>query len=395
MSGDSKKSTLLSLLLLLILFAHSGVAQNSKSQLRSEKEKKLQRIEEVEKIISETTGEKQNTLGELNALNQRIEIQESLISSIRSEIQYLNDEINETNEIIESLESDLEQLKKEYAEMVYHTNKANHGINKITFLFSASSFAQLRSRLKYMEQYGDTRKKQASQILKVKEVLSMQVTSIQNQKNEKNTLLKDQINENASLVKLKKKRRSLLTTLNNKEDQLRQELEASKNAVAELDSKIREIIATELAKTDKVDYSVLSNSFARNKSKFPWPVSTGFVTQHFGQQKHAALKDVSINSEGIFIQTQQKEQVRVIFDGDVRFVRFIPGMGFTALVKHGDYYTVYGGIQNPIVKAGDELSAGDSLGEVITKAEGVSELWFEIRKGRSPLDPELWLVKSN
>ena len=35
--------------------------------------------------------------------------------------------------------------------------------------------------------------------------------------------------------------------------------------------------------------------------------------------------------------------------------------------------------------------AGQELGEVITKPEGVTELWFEIYKGKSPLNPEQWL----
>lgn len=395
MSGDNRYWSFVILIFFTIAVSTPVFSQVSKNQLKREKQKKLERINQVEKIISETSGKKKNTLGELNALNQRIKMQEGLIGSIRSEIKYLDNEIWETNEIIQSLEGDLERLKAEYSAMVYSTHKSNHGINKITFLFSSNSFNQLRSRLKYMEQYGSARQKQAEQIMKVKDVLSSQIVAIQEQKEEKDILLKDQITQSQSLVKLKNKRGDVLASLTEREEELRRELQASKNALAEIDSKIRSIISAELSADSKTDYTALSSSFAQNKNKFPWPVSTGFVTQRFGRQRHAALRDVEIESDGVFIQTRQKEQVKVIFDGDVRFVRFIPGMGFTALVKHGDYFTVYGGIEEPIVKAGDQVKAGEAIGYVVTKAEGVSELWFEIRKGKSPLDPEKWLVKNN
>ena len=80
-------------------------------------------------------------------------------------------------------------------------------------------------------------------------------------------------------------------------------------------------------------------------------------------------------------------------DGDVRVVFFVPSLGYSALIKHGEYFTVYGGLKEPLIKAGDKVTTGQNLGEVITKPEGVTELWFEIRKGRNPLNPEQWLAR--
>src|SRR5690606_40528214 len=60
------------LLAVLLLFSGIGVSaqQKTKSELQKEKQESVERIKEVEKILSETSARKKNTLGELAALNQ-------------------------------------------------------------------------------------------------------------------------------------------------------------------------------------------------------------------------------------------------------------------------------------------------------------------------------------
>ena len=165
-------------LLVFSIFSLSVAAQKTKSQLQKEKQQNLEKIKEVEKIIDETTTKKQNTIGELNALNERIREQEKLVKAIKGEVGILDSEISENNDIIGALEVDLKKLKKEYASMLYAAQKANNSTTRLTFLFSSESFDQLIMRLRYMKQYGETRKLQAEQITKVQEELSGQVKEI-------------------------------------------------------------------------------------------------------------------------------------------------------------------------------------------------------------------------
>ena len=307
---------------------------------------------------------------------------------------YLDSEISDTHQIIESLEADLAKLKKEYASMIYAAYKSGTGLTELTFLFSSNSFSELRSRMKYMEQYAQSRKKQVEQIEKVKLVLSSQVQVVEAKRDEKNLLLSEELKENTNLTSLRKKRGSILTSLDSQESKLKKDLDRNKKALSTLEKKITEIINAEIAAAARLNRSSapVSGSFEKNKKKFSWPVD-GFISQKFGRQNHAALKGVVVENDGISIQTKQNEMARAIFDGDVRVVFFIPTMGYSALIKHGEYFTVYSGLKEPLVKAGQKVTAGEVIGEVITKPEGVTELWFEIRKGRNPLNPELWLAK--
>ena len=253
-------------------------AQKTKVQLQKEKQENLKKIQEAEKILAETKSQKQNTIGQLNALSQRIKTQEALIGSIRKEVVLLNGEIDENNLIINTLEEDVLKLKEEYGAMVYSAYKANQGFNKLTFLFSASSFNQFLMRLKYMEQYGEARQKQTEQIEKVQETLTSQITIIQSRMSEKNILLAEQLKEGKSLSQLKDSKNKLVANLQKEEKKLLSDLENRRTAVAKLEKYINDIIKEEMEKSrlaEKKDSEAtlrLSNNFAENKSKLPWPV---------------------------------------------------------------------------------------------------------------------------
>ena len=395
----SKKYILIIFTLVSLCYSTQLQAQKSKAQLQQEKQENLRKIEEAKKILSQTTNKKQNTLGQLTALNQRIKAQEGLITSIRGELSYLTDEIEETNLIIATLEEDLKKLKKEYASMVYAAYKANQGFNKLTFIFSAKSFNQFFMRLKYMEQYGKARRTQAQQINRVQNTLTDQITIIESKRSEQNILLAEQIKENRSLANLRENQSSLVTNLQKQEKQLKEDLEDRKNAVAKLDKLINDIIKEEIAKAKSAEKSTseaasrLASGFVENKSKLPWPVSC-FVSKKFGRQPHPVLKGITENNSGINIQTKENEKVKAIFNGQVTMVAFVPLLGNTIVVSHGDYFTVYAGLKEVLVKKGQAITTGQELGNILTNKDGVSELKFEVRKSVTALDPQQWLNRN-
>jgi septal ring factor EnvC (AmiA/AmiB activator) len=387
------------LLVILALASLSASAQKTKAQLQKEKQQNLEKIKEVEKILGETTARKKNSLGELAAMNQRIRVQENLIQSIKSEISLLDKDISENNGIIKALEDDLEKLKKEYAAMLFAAQKANNGATRLTFLFSAQSFDQLAMRLRYMQQYAERRKLQVAAITSVQVELGHQVKEIEVKRSEKNTLLDQEVAENNSLVNLKKKQNDLVRTLAKQEKSLRKDLEDTKKALATLDKKINEIIKEEMeraareakAKTSTSTAAVaLSSSFEGNKSKFPWPAS-GFVSQRFGKQNHPVIKSVIIQNDGINIQTKENEKVKSIFEGEVRSVSFFQILGYAIIIGHGEYFTVYSGLKEVYVKKGQKVSTNQEIGQVLSNADGISELRFQLRKNTTALDPQAWL----
>lgn len=387
------------LVILTLCFCFSVMAQKkSKSQLQKEKQERVARIKEVEKILGETTAKKKNTLGSLIALNQRIIEQQSLIGSIKKEISLLNTEIRENNDIISALDDDLRKLKEEYAAMLYAAQKASNSTTRLTFLFSSESFDQLVMRLRYMEQYSETRKLQAELISQVQAELGSQVKVIESKREEKNVLLQEGMKENENLATLKKQQNSLVKALEKEEKQLRRDLEDTRKALAVLDRKINDIIKEEMErealalKSNKSVSVALSSSFEENKNKLPWPVSTGFISQKFGRQNHPVLKGIVLQNDGVNIQTKENEKVKSVFDGEVRRVAFIPALGSTVIINHGEYYSVYTGLKEVYVKTGQRVTTSQEIGQIISNNDGISELRFQIRKQTTALDPQAWLM---
>ena len=388
-------------LLTTVLFISPTYGQKSKAQLQKEKQQNLEKIKETERILTETGQKKKNSIGELVALNERIKQQENLVKSIQSEVNILNADIEENNQIIDALEKDLRQLKDEYASLLFSAQKASGKIDKLMFLFSSSSFDQLMMRLKYMEQYGTARKEQAEVIVRVQNILTDQVNQTKVIKEEKGTLLKEEIAENNSLTKLKQKQNGLVKSLEREEKSLKLDLETTRKAVAKLDKLISDIIREELARAAKEAKAakstnavsaavVLSSTFEGNKTKFPWPAS-GFISQKFGRQNHPVLKRIILQNDGINIQTPQNEIVKSIFEGEVRAVAFIPSIGNSVIISHGDYFTVYSGLKDVQVSRGQKVNTNQEIGQVLTNADGISELRFQIRKNTVAMDPEQWL----
>jgi murein hydrolase activator len=392
---NAGKYTLLFLVFLSFVSSGSFAQKKTKAQLQKEKLQNLEKIKEVEKILDETSNQKKNTLGELTALNQRILEQENLITSIKREISFLNQEIGENNDIIDALQQDLVKLKKEYAAMLFAAQKANNSITRLTFLFSAASFDQLIMRLRYMDQYSETRVLQADQIVKVQDELSGQVKVIETQRSEKNKMLEDGVTEYKNLVDLKKKQHTLVKSLEKEEKKLKKDLEDTRQAIAKLDKLIEDIIREEIAREAAASSSArglaLSSSFEENKNKLPWPVASGFISQRFGLQNHPVLKGIVLQNEGVNIQTRENEKVKCVFEGEVTRVAFVPSVGSTVLIKHGEYFTVYAGLKEVYVKEGQKVLVDQEIGKVISNYEGVSELRFQIRKHTKALDPQAWL----
>jgi len=384
------------ILYLFLIISIPSQAQKNKSELEKEKTENLNRIQETEEILLSTEKQKAATLGQLNALNAQIRSRESLIVSIQREVNWYNLEIGETELIIESLKSDLENLKIEYGEMLFAGYKASRSQDKLTFLFSSGSFNQLLMRLKYFEQYGKYRRNQAVQIEKVQQILEIEIQGYETKLADKSQLLDEEINEQAKLKSLRGKQNQVVAQLSKQQNLLNRELATRKNAVEEINALIANIIAAERSAATTTTDAVatrLSANFAGNQRKLPWPVDQGFISMGFGRQKHPVLKLIEVNNKGIYIQTQPNEEIKAVFDGRVSAVAVIPGMNKAVIVQHGEYRTVYANLKDVTVKRNQQIKLNDKIGEIYTDGEGRAELYFELWKNNTTLNPQQWLTK--
>jgi septal ring factor EnvC (AmiA/AmiB activator) len=399
---------LISLFLSLVILPMIAFGQKDKNQLEKERLESIRKIKETEKIIQETKTKKNATLGQLTALNKQIEARNDLITSIGKEVEYMDQEILELEQIIGSLEQDLVNLKEEYARMIYAASKLNSHYDKLTFIFAAESFNQMVMRVKYFKQYAKTRQHQVEQIERVKASLLSQKKTLAQKKTEKNELITEKVVETENLNQVKSEKNVIVKELSNKEKELLKDLEASKKSIRKLDKLIADLVKREIEKMKAKaalenktgtgtslkmtpEAELLSNNFAGNVSKLPWPVLHGTISQKFGRQPHPVLTNVEIDNLGINILTLKGEPVRSVFQGKVVTVAEVPGMNKVVMIQHGEFFTVYAKLRSVSVEVGEEVDAKESIGEVYTDKNDVSELQFQIWKNSVKQDPEKWL----
>jgi murein DD-endopeptidase MepM/ murein hydrolase activator NlpD len=122
---------------------------------------------------------------------------------------------------------------------------------------------------------------------------------------------------------------------------------------------------------------------ARAAGQFAWPLK-GTVVKRFGPGKSGE------RSDGIKIAAPLNTPVLAAADGVVAYVGSdVPALGGLVIVKHGNSLTsVYGHAGQLLVQRGQSVKKGQMI--ALSGNSGFAdrpELHFEIRQGRTPVDP--------
>lgn len=374
------------------------------NDLRKEKEKTSQEIEYINRLLKETDQHVKTSISRLTILEQKIRLQERLISNINFELGYLDSTIARSSQNIDSLNADLNLIKNRYAGMIRYARRNQDQNNQLVFLLSAEDFNQAYKRFTYLKQYADYRRTQADEINTFKQKLGELVIDLNKRKSDKQQLLTTKISQSEKYSKQKVEQKEFYTALQKKDKDLRKKLEAQQKIAAMLEREIEKSIEEEArktaAKTSKVpgmkpspENKNLSDDFALNKGKLPWPLQKGLITDHFGEHPDLVLKHVIKRNAGIDIATQSGAKARAVFKGEVTKVLAIPGGNMAIILRHGSYLTVYSNLANVSVQVGQKVDTKQDIGTVFTDRDDDNktvlkfQLWYENNK----LDPEKWI----
>lgn len=124
-------------------------------------------------------------------------------------------------------------------------------------------------------------------------------------------------------------------------------------------------------------------------SKFIWPVD-GPVISAYGPRKGG------LHNDGINIRAPRGAPVRAADDGTVVYAGSgVKGYGKLVLLGHGDrWVTAYAHMERLLVKKGQTVKQGDSIGTVGSSGSVSSpQLHFETRRGTDAINPATRLAQ--
>lgn len=395
-------------MMMLILLAQPSLAQN-KSELEKRKKKLQKEIRLTNKLLKETRKNKDLSVDELLKLKSKINSRSNLIAAMNSEMRLVNKEIFNNKQEIVDLEKDLIALKSEYSKIIYYAFKHRSSYDKMMFVFASKDVNQAYKRLKYIQQYSEYRKGQAMEIVKTQEKLEQKIKSLNQTNEEKAVLVSLEKQEQQSLAIEKSEQENIVQKLQGKEQELKNKLKKKEQAKRKLQKAIQRIIEEEIRKAREAakksgktskgfpmtpEALKLSNSFASNKGKLPWPVKQGVITAQFGKHPHPVLEGIVINNNGIDISTTKGATARAVFNGVVSSVAIIPGEGKVVMIRHGEYLTVYSYMSEVFVSKGDKVDLKQDLGVLVNESgKSKTEVHIEIWKGMTKLNPKYWIFR--
>lgn len=138
----------------------------------------------------------------------------------------------------------------------------------------------------------------------------------------------------------------------------------------------------------------LTGSFLANKGRLLFPVAGRYtITSNFGTNTHPELAKVKIDNLGIDIEVPAGTGARAVFNGVVSSIFRLEGYNNIVIVRHGEYLTVYGGLDRLNVKKGDKVKTGQALGTIFVDRtdDNRARLHFEIRREKQKLNPVDWV----
>ena len=144
------------------------------------------------------------------------------------------------------------------------------------------------------------------------------------------------------------------------------------------------------ATTTTTTSATAANAAARiaGAPDFTWPVN-GDVIERFG---HVAK---GVQNDGVNITAALGTPVAASSDGTVAFVgKNLKSFGNMILIKHKNgWITAYAHLDDITVTEGQDLAAGTVIGSVgDTGKVNVPQLHFQIRKSRTPVNPEHYVL---
>lgn len=382
---------------LFLILPANCFSQNTKAQ-ESRKAKLEKEIAAINRQLSENKAKSNTALSDLTLVRKKIEARKALVAESDKEIRELSLQIDGKQSEINLMQTKLDTMSFYYARLVRNAYKHRDSRLWYMYILGSDDIGQAFRRIGYLRDMSSRMGVQAQKIMEEKKALEEENAKLEVMKSEAQALRVRRQMEVNSLQDEEKQSNALVSSLRQDRKKYEKELATKKRQVEALNKEIQRIIR-EATKTTasggkggtakaKIDYT-LDSEFAGNKGKLPWPVE-GPVVEKFGRHTHPVYTNVQMPfNNGVTIAVSGGTPVKAVFNGTVKQIVVMPGYNKCVLVQHGNYFSFYCKLGDVSVKAGDKVSTGQVIGTVETTGDG--QMHFQIWKGTSPQNPELWL----
>lgn len=388
-------STILLVSGLLFLWLPSGWGADP-STIKKEMTQERLRLQQLNQEIIQTQKKAKQIIKKHGSVLKTIEQLDRQLYDQKKARDRINQQIKEKDQELADLSTKIAELEKDVQHrqssisarlrLLYMEGRAGY----LKSLFAAESFPEAAHRMDYLAWVAQ---REHQLVRQFQEDLANLQTLSEQQATAREELLALQGNTQLNIKKvsgLKRQKRTVLISLSKEKDSQQRMVEDLRRSAEQVDSLLKEL--------DK-RFQLAQSRMRQAPGKIPargsllWPVE-GKVVSSFGRQKHPTY-ETFVNKKGIEIQAREGSPFHAVSAGTVVYADWLKGYGLVVIVDHANgFYSLYAHASKLLAAEGDSVNKGQIIGE--TGETGVTEantLYFELRKGTTPIDPLKWLAK--
>ena len=392
------------LVALAVLSWRPAFAQDSRKSLESKRASLQKDIELINRKLAENSRSSEKVLSNLTLVRSKIAKREALIQECDRTLKLLNDSIKVCEKQIIALQDRYDTLSFYYAKLIRGAYKNRDSRSWYMYILSSDSVGQAFRRVGYFRSLSSQMNAQADKIQKASAALEAEKARLTSLKKESDQVRGQVVNERSKLKDEEAESTRMQNSLQKDKQKYQKQLKEKNRQIESLNRKIAELIRASQQKPAKggkqskgktvsteVD-TKLSNEFAANKGRLPWPVE-GVITDRFGKHRHPVYENVELpQNNGVTLTVRRGAPAKAVFNGKVTQMFVLPGYNQCVLVSHGAYYTLYSKLKTVSVKVGDKVTTGQEIG-IVDTIGGEDLFHFELWNGSDPQNPENWLRK--
>ena len=380
---------------LLFLLSQAGWGANP-STIKEEITQERLRLEQLNQEIAETQKKAKRIEKKHGSVLKTIEKLDRQLYDQKKERNHINQQIKEKDQELANLSTKIVELGKDVQtrqssisarlRILYMEGRTGYWKT----LFAADSFTDAAHRMDYISWVAQ---REHQLVRQFQEDLSNLQLLNEQQTNAREELLHLQGETQQTIQKmsgLKRQKRTVLVSLSKEKDSHERMVEDLQKSAEHVDKLLKELDQR---------FQLAQSRMRQPPGRLPslgsllWPVE-GKVVSYFGRQKHPTF-DTFVNKKGIEIQAKEGSPIHSVSSGKVVYADWLKGYGLVVIVDHTNgFYSLYAHASKILVAEGNSVTNGQVIGE--TGETGVTEegaLYFELRKGTTPIDPLKWLAK--
>lgn len=381
--------------------------KTSMKKLESQRAQLEKDIALLNRRLEQNSRNKDAALSNLTLLKSKIKAREKLIAGCDQTLSVLDDSIHVVQRQMNRLQARHDTLSLYYGRLIRGAYKNRDSRLWYMYILSSESIGQGLKRAGYLRGMSAQLSNQALRIRETANQLALQKERLNGLRKESADMRRKVVGERTRLKGEEADANKLVTQLGKDRKKFQKELQEKNRQKEALNRKIADLIRKESQKTasggsksagkksggkttsTEID-TKLSNEFAANKGRLPWPVE-GAIVERFGKHHHPVYTNVELpQNNGVTLAVRPNAQAKAVFEGKVTQIVVLPGYNQCVLVNHGAYFTLYSKLKSVSVKVGQRVATGQVVGTV-DSIGGEDLFHFELWKGSTPQNPEGWL----